>query len=369
MKERNYSLDIYRLLCMFLITTIHIIGYSDLITFIPWNHLNFYIVEFINVLQFFSISGFTLISAYFLVETTTTTKKIISFEIQLLFYSVLIFLISLFVSTDGFSVNMLKSFFPILSNHYWYPVNYILLLIAAPWLNKIIRMFSKKELFLVIIFLSIVSSVFFQLNPFFDSLIYLGHKSRGLLWFVLLYLIAAYIKLYGVKTPNKTGKILFLISAVITGGALMLYDGAFNLVDKLPIIKKLYEYFDVLSYNSLLGLLLTVSSFIIFVNMKISVNKTVAKIFKVVTPSLFGVYLIQEHTVVREALWDFVSIKDWAQSYWLVLIIILIFICLLVCSVLLQAIYKALHKLFINKIEERIYNFYLNQKDRVVKHF
>ena len=368
LKERNISLDIYRLLCMFLITTIHIFGYSNLIAEIPWTHLNFYIVDFIKVLQLFSINGFIMISAYFLVDKTTTAKKLVSFEIQLLFYSIMIFIISLFVIKDDVRINSLKSFFPLLTNHYWYPVNYIILLIAAPWLNRIIRIFSKKELFLIIVFLSVLVSAFFQLNPFFDSITYIGYKSRSILWFFLLYIISAYIRLYGVKSPKKTGLGLFILSGIILGFFIIVNDGVFSITNKIPLIKTFFQHVDVLSYNSLLSLLLTVSSFIIFTNIKIE-NKALTKLFQIVTPALFGVYLIQEHRAIRDILWDLVSIKDWAQSYWLVLIIILIFICFLVCSVLLQAIYKALHKLFINKIEERIYNFYLNQKARVVKHF
>lgn len=364
LRERNYALDLYRLLCMFLITTIHILGYSNLIDYIPWTHINFYIVEIIKVLQFFSINGFIMISSYFLIERDSTARKIISFEMQLLFYSIAVFFVSLFITTDGFSVNLFKSFFPLLTNHYWYPVNYIILLISSPWINKIVKKLNKKELLTIILFLSFVVSVFYHLNPFFDSMIFVGYRSRSIIWFFLLYLISGYIKLYGVKSPKKTGYSLFFISAISFFIPLLINDGAFSLADKLPVLINFFEASEILSYSSLPGLLLTVSSFIIFTNIKID-NKALAKVFKIVTPSLFGVYLIQEHRAIRSILWDFVSVKEWAQSYYLVLIIVLIFVVLLCCSIILYIIYTFLHKLFLNKLENAIYNFYLKKKDRI----
>jgi surface polysaccharide O-acyltransferase-like enzyme len=75
MKERNYSLDLYRIICMFLITTIHIFGYSNIMDSVSYTDFNFYFINFIKTLQSFSINGFVLISAYFLVNNKVSINS------------------------------------------------------------------------------------------------------------------------------------------------------------------------------------------------------------------------------------------------------------------------------------------------------
>lgn len=166
-QERNVALDFYRILCMFLITTIHIINYSDLIDHIPQTHINFYVINLLKTLQVFSISGFTMISAYFLIGRTSTKKKTISFILQLAFFSIIIFLLSLvFISTDVSKTTFLKSLFPITFYHFWYPVNYVVLLLLIPFLNKAFKAFTRNEVLTGIIVLASVVSLFFHMNPF-----------------------------------------------------------------------------------------------------------------------------------------------------------------------------------------------------------
>ena len=81
---------------MFLITTIHIIGYSNLS---PNNAYNAFFVDLLEVLQYFSISGFTLISGYFLCNKESTERKTVSFVLQLSFISILILFSSLLFSS------------------------------------------------------------------------------------------------------------------------------------------------------------------------------------------------------------------------------------------------------------------------------
>ena len=75
-------------------------------------------------------------------------------------------------------------------------------------------------------------------------------------------------------------------------------------------------------------------------------------------PAVFVIYLIQEHEAVRATLWNVVNITKWAESVWLIPIILLVFIVLFVIALLLNTIYQLAHKLFINKIETAIVDAY-----------
>ena len=85
-------------------------------------------------------------------------------------------------------------------------------------------------------------------------------------------------------------------------------------------------------------------------------------------PTVFGIYLIQEHNAIRQPLWDMVHIEQWATSYWLFAIMIGIFVCLWAVSILLYLFYKLMHKIFISKVEAWIFNFCEKIKSVIIKH-
>lgn len=354
-RERNISLDVYRFICMFLITTVHAIGYCDLIEELSPNHYNFYLINVLSTLQRFSITGFVLVSAYFLVDTKETVRKIVSFWMQLLFYSVVVFLFSCIVLPESLSVKyLLKSLFPILSYHYWYPVSYLILLIFAPILNKAIRALSQKQLLATILLLGFFISVFFHFNPWIDEYVFLGHYSHGLIWFFYLYIVAGYIRLYGVKKPVLFGPIMFLICTVMMYVVFVVGRWAAKSGQQYAFIVDFLNMINVQSYNALLPLLMSVSSFIMFLNFRPTVPKWLRNSVTFLVPATFGVYLIQEHNAVRTTLWERLNFAELASSPWLLPMILLTFLCLWVASVLLYLLYYFGHRLLIGKMERLV---------------
>jgi surface polysaccharide O-acyltransferase-like enzyme len=350
-KERSVSLDLYRFFCMFLITTTHITGYPKIIALLSSNHYNFYVTNLLFVLQRLSITGFVLISAYFLVNATDTVKKVISFWVQVLFYSVAILVFAAIFVPSSFSVNVLvKSVAPVLTYHYWYPVCYIFLLIMTPLLNKIIKNLSRKDHLSLILILGFFVSVFFHLNPFFDSYVFVGHYSHSLIWFILLYFIAAYIRLYGVRRKVLLGPVAFLISGILLLIVFVANRIAFN--TGASALVTFFDKVDFNSYNALLSLVLSVSSFITFLYLKIPSKKWLTQTVSFLAPTTFGIYLIQEHNAVRDALWEFVNINQYAHSPWLFPMMLLVFLGLWVGAIGLYLLYRLADRLFLGKLEK-----------------
>lgn len=367
--KRNISLDLYRILCMFLITTIHIVGYSNLTDVIPHNHFNSYVILVLQVFQKIAINGFILISAYFLVSAKTATKKIISFWLQLLVASVCILLISVIFVSPNLPISLLaKSLFPILTNHYWYPTNYIILLLFVPFFNKAILAMDKRQFKVCIVLLAGVATFFFHVNPFFNPEIYIGHESHSLLWFFTLYFIGAYLRLYGVSVSRWIVWCTLLLSGILLLGSIALENNAlFNITGSFSFVKKVINHMHLTQNNSILALLFTVCSFVIFKNMNLPSSKALSAIFAFLAPTVFGIYLIQEHDAIRQFLWDTVHIEQWATSYGLFAIMIGIFLCIWAFSILLYLFYQLMHKLFVNKIEDCIVNYWEKIKSVVSK--
>lgn len=352
-KERNTSLDLYRFLCMFLITTIHITGYCNLIGAVVPGQFNFYILHILYAFQRFAIAGFILISAYFLVESTDTAKKLITFWVQLIFFSIVIFGLTCLLIPSAFSwKHLIKSIFPVLTYHYWYPISYIILLIFAPLLNKFVRSITKTELLSAIFLLSFVISVFLPLNPFFDATAFLGHQSHSILWFVQLYLIAAYIRLYGVKRAVLFGPVCFLIVGVLL--FLLFIGRRFAINASITVAIRFFDKIDLLSYNSLLPLLFSVSSFITFLHMKISLPKWLNRVIHFLVPTAFGIYLVQEHNALRQNLWNFFQLQRYADGPWLLPMIVLVFFAIWGAAIAVHLLYRLARKLFLIKLEQAL---------------
>ena len=337
---------------MFLITTIHIIGYSDLAQTLSPQHINFYLTNLLSVLQRFSVAGFVLISAYFLTNTSGTAKKIISFWVQLVFFSVTIWVLAALLDPSARSIKLaVKSVFPVFTYHFWYAVNYLILLLFAPFLNKILHSFSKKEVLSAILVLGFFVSVFFPLNPFFDPNPFLGHQSHSLLWFILLYLIAGYIRIYGVRKPVLSGPVLFAVCTVLL---FLFYVGIQRTAPTSPLYSFVLSFMSRInlhSYNSLLPMLMAVSSFITFLKLKSPSGKTATSITAFLAPTVFGIYLIQEHNAIRSALWELVDIQRFSNSLLLLPIMLLVFLILWSISMILTLLYRGAHRLFLRHLE------------------
>ena len=356
--KRHVALDVYRLLCMLLITTTHIFGYSGLLAQIPYTHVNFYLVSVFDALQHFAVNGFVMLSAYFLVGKKETFSRVVRFEIQLIFYALAIFAIAApltgLSSGSSFLYGLVSSLFPLLTNHYWYAVCYVILLLLIPIFNKMITALTQGEHLTLIIILGVACSVFFHVDPFFNSTDFIGHYTHSLLWFFTLYFITAYIKLYPIKHPTFFGPVLFALCTLFLTILVAVKYNVFGTKTAFPIIDSLMINVDLLSNNSLPALLLSVSSFVTFSQCKLCSETRLSVAFGALVPSFFAIYLIQEHALVRSALWSAVNIQKWATDPRLILVVLAVFIGLMIAAALLYGVYYLLNKWFLGKLASAI---------------
>lgn len=231
-------------------------------------------------------------------------------------------------------------------------------------MNRLVGALTKKELLLWIGVLALISSAYFHFNPFTDAATFLGHHTHNLLWFILLYSIAAYLKLYGVKHPKVMGIGLFCVSGCLLFVLNAVKNNAFGLTEAYPVVNKLLEKIDLLSYNSILSLLFTASSFILFAQLRVTPPKWLAKGLSFTVPAVFVIYLFQEHNGIRDALWAFVNITAWADSYLLLPVMIGCFAALFVIALGLHLLYRLCDRLFLTKVALLFERLLQGAKDR-----
>lgn len=342
--DRNYALDIYRFLCMFLITSIHL-KYIQIESIVAESTINSFSLYVLQTFELIGINGFVLISAFYLSKSVFSIKRIINFWIQLIFYSVFIF--SIMTLLKGFSVRaFLKSFFPIMTQHYWYSTDYIILLSVAPFLNRLISALNRSEFSCLLLVTFFVEALLLSANIFYDCEIYFGHNSHSILWFIFLYLIAAFIQKYGLKVRTSTLLIIFW-SAWLVAFAYMFVESYHHSIGRL-------KNFQIIQNNGVCALVMTVSSFELFRRLGCYVQHgKLCSFIKFVTPALFAVYIIQEHDSVRSFFWE-----EEITTYVLpithnpIIIAGIAFAFLLFSAVVLNSIYMLMKKAFLASVSD-----------------
>lgn len=237
-----------------------------------------------------AVNCFVLISGYFLVNSKFSWKKVAKLWGETLFYSISIYLLLIITGTHEFSLKeAVKSFLPIITREYWFVNVYLLMYILSPFLNVLINHLNKKELKKLIIILLFAFCIMPSCLPAgmnFDST-----GGYGIIWFIVIYLLAAWIKLYNVNIKILSKKkeyyllIYLILSLVIATLRIIVY----------PKIKTDIMY----NYNFILVFLASVFLFLFFKDIQIKSEK-ISKIIAYISSLTFGVYLIHEHKVLRE---------------------------------------------------------------------
>ena len=142
-KERNYGIDLLRIVSMIMVVLLHVLGAGGLLdaTF----GINNKIVWLLEVLAFCAVNCYALISGYVGVNSKFKLSNILILWLQVFIYNFIFYFIFLLLGKITFSFDVLKEmFFPVLSKRYWYFTAYFALFFLMPLLNFIINKNSKN---------------------------------------------------------------------------------------------------------------------------------------------------------------------------------------------------------------------------------
>lgn len=286
---RYINIELLRVLCMFLIVVTHYLYHGREIQSLKFDiqsindSVSYLILEALWILALTAVNCYIMITGYFLVEKGNIRwNGIIRTIIQTQFYAVVIFCIFAFVNQDFSFAYLKKALMPIHSNYYWFVTSYIGLLFIAPFLSILASSINKRQYQYLLIILFVINFEFFYGSVYSNQ--------RSLLWFSYLYLIAGYLKLYGI--PNIIIKYKGLILAVMWIFLILLASMYNSLTWPMFKIKGS-------DYNGPV-FFLSFALFIYFSNTNFKKGWLLVK----VAPYTFGVYLIHDNPLIRRALWE-----------------------------------------------------------------
>ena len=200
---------------------------------------------------------------------------------------------------------LIKALFPITFSQWWFASTYFVLYLFHPYINILLKNLSKRQYQSYILLLVVLWSV---LPTFTTS----KFQSNQLCEFVLLYSISGYIRLFGVNSHKK--KYWWVLSGFLWG---VLFSSSVT----ITVLGTKYNFLSDQTFffykrMSLPMLMLAISLFMAFSNLKMGYHKYVNK----VATATFGVYLLHDSNLLRTVLWqDIFHNADFANTNLLII--------------------------------------------------
>lgn len=127
--ERNVSLDLLRVLCMFLIVLGHALFHGKVLDALPANSANYFIISILRTVLSVHVNCFVLISGYFLCMREFQLKRAILIWGQAFFWSIGLYIVLYFCGAVDLDLkSLIKACFPITQQRYWFITTYVLML-------------------------------------------------------------------------------------------------------------------------------------------------------------------------------------------------------------------------------------------------
>lgn len=320
MKKRISTIEALRVVSMLLIVVSHYIyhGLKETGLYATFDvstidgMFDYITMEPLYILSCVAVNCYVMITGYFMIDKFEYRwKGMARTWIQTFFYSIFLWLFARLGWNDSL-VSPVKLLFPVYSNEYWFITSYIGLMLVSPLLSITVKSVSKKTYQLILLVLFIVN---FQ---FLYGGVWGGFETIS--WFSYLFLVAGYVKLYGIPHKLEEHRLLFfwciwILLFVLATAVNVSHEGAFSLIST--------------AYNGPVFFL----SFAFFILFEKAKSGKLLDLLSRLAPYTLGIYLIHEHPCIRKVLWEIIVPESFCAPmviYLLISCILLFFICALI---------------------------------------
>lgn len=193
-KERNSNIELYRIIVMLLIVMHHYVVNSGLLDEMfktPLAPESIFLYLF-GMWGKTGIDCFVLITGYFMCKSSISLRKFVKLLLQIELYNILFGCIFLYTGHISLSVSSLIQIVnPIPSVNTGFTSCFLLFYLFIPFLNILLNNLSKSQhLLLVILCLGIYTIL--------GTVPWISVTLNYITWFCILYVVASYIRLYGI---------------------------------------------------------------------------------------------------------------------------------------------------------------------------
>ena len=200
-KERNSNLELFRILTMMAIVAHHYVVNSGLTSAGGPIYSDITSWRSIFLLLFgewgkVGINCFVLITGYFMCTSSITAKKFFKLLFEVMFYKIVITAVFLISGYTEFSFPLLiKTLLPVTQIAQNFTGTYLVFFLCIPFLNILIKNLNEKQHICAIMLLAFTYIAFGTVR-----MVSMNYVS----WYIVLYFIASYIRLYPKKCFANT---------------------------------------------------------------------------------------------------------------------------------------------------------------------
>ena len=292
--KRDSKVELLRIICILGITAHHLVYHSDIMG--QSLGISRLFAQFFIMFGKSGVNIFVMISGYFLagnsnIDYRSSAKRVLNSWKQLMLYSILLGVVAMFLYRDSISAGrLLKMVFPVTTGAYWFMTAFIGLMILEPFINQFVHKLDQDN-YKKLIMAGFLVLVILPINTWCNDL----------LWFIYLYIVAAYIRFYDMKWLNTQNKRL-----VVGAGCFVLMWVASVVLSllsaRIPAILPYINYFS-MRQNSIPMFVGSVGIFLWVMNLKPVSMQGINRIAKHVLPC----YLIQSNIFWSGKLWGYVD--------------------------------------------------------------
>lgn len=293
-KKRSSNIELYRIITMLLIVAHHYVVNSGLMSELLQSPIN----ASSEAMLLFGAWGktgidcFVFITGWFMCKSDWNVRKLLKLYLQVAFYALIIYGIFCLTGHETFRpLSTLWKIFPTKSVADDFISAFIIFYLFIPIVNILLKNLKKREhLYLVGLIL-----VFFCLLPCIPK-IRMTFNYVG--WFICLYTIAAFFRFYeqDMRISHKQWGLMALVSTI--AGCLSVL--ALSYLWKTGHYR-LYPYFFLADSNKILSVLIAVTTFMWFKDVRMKYSKAI----NLIGASTFGILLIHANSeTMRQWLWQ-----------------------------------------------------------------
>ena len=194
--QRNSNIELLRIFSMLCIVAYHYFMYGFYSEDLFYTG-NKFLSDILGDYGQIGVNLYLLISGYFLTEQRFSLKRLLTVAGQVWFYCWGILLVLTVLGKPPAGLELKYLLFPLTMSHYWFASYYVLLLLLAPALNFFVHRVTQRQHLAAILVMMLIYSVV----PTFLRVTF-QYTTAGRM--VMLYLMAAYVRLYLGKAKLKT---------------------------------------------------------------------------------------------------------------------------------------------------------------------
>ena len=303
-KEKQSNLELLRIVSMLFIIMLHFFGHGNVLAGAETFTGAYYFAWAMQGIALTSVNCYILLSGYFQCKSEFKWKKVIQLVLEVWFYSVSIYILMVVTKQLPFSVKTLFcACLPVLNNEYWFVTSYLVMYCISPLLNIIIENIQKKQfeqLLAILTFVFVIwNTIIYYVDPFYLK------SGSSLSWFVYLYFVAAYLRVY-LRIDGKIKKWagLYLFAQIFLIGSKFGIDFiTYMLLGEAKNSGIMYKF------NSIFCFVASVFFFILFLYVRIE-QKFICYWINKIGSLTFGVYLLHDNKYMRSWLWEKIIIPS-----------------------------------------------------------